>query len=88
MKSCRHWKLLAVAVLALSTTTVTAQDQGHAKASRFSGESPNDPSYLLASESVQKELLADRQPKGQLSKTSRRREQTAPICARHHGTLQ
>jgi Spy/CpxP family protein refolding chaperone len=62
MKTCRHWKLLAAAVLALSTTTVTAQDQGHASASRFSGESPNDPSYLLASESVQKALgLTDSQ---------------------------
>jgi Spy/CpxP family protein refolding chaperone len=62
MKSCRHWKLLAAAILAISTTEVTAQDQGRALAFRTGGESPNDPTYLLASKSVQKELaLTDSQ---------------------------
>jgi hypothetical protein len=56
MKSCRHWKLLAAALLAISTTEVTAQDQGRALAFHTGGESPNDPTYLLASKSVQKEL--------------------------------
>jgi Spy/CpxP family protein refolding chaperone len=62
MKSCRHWKLLVAAILAISTTEVTAQDRGRALAFRTGGESPNDPTYLLASKSVQKELaLTDSQ---------------------------
>jgi Spy/CpxP family protein refolding chaperone len=62
MKYRKHWKLLAAAVLTLSTADVTAQDQGRARAFRTGGESPNDPTYLLASESVQKELsLTDSQ---------------------------
>ena len=62
MKSCRHWKLLAAAILVISTTEVTAQDRGRARAFRTGGESPNDPTYLLASKSVQKELaLTDSQ---------------------------
>ena len=56
MQSYRHWKLLLGITLALSAVDVTAQDQGRAHASRMSGESPNDPTYLLAAESVQKEL--------------------------------
>jgi Spy/CpxP family protein refolding chaperone len=62
MNSCRHWKLLAAALLAISTTEVTAQDHGRVLTFRTSGESPNDPTYLLASKSVEKELaLADSQ---------------------------
>ena len=80
MKTCRHWKLLAAAVLALSTTTVTAQDQGHAKASRFSGESPNDPSYLLASESVQKELLLTDSQKASFQKLREEESKTHPFA--------
>ena len=56
MKSYKHWKLLAAMILAISATEVTAQDQGRAMAFRTGGESPNDPTYLLASKSVQKEL--------------------------------
>jgi Spy/CpxP family protein refolding chaperone len=56
MKSCRKVRLFA-AIFALSTTAAMAQDQGRAHGFRTGGESPNDPTYLLASESVQKELL-------------------------------
>jgi Spy/CpxP family protein refolding chaperone len=61
-------QLLAAAILALSTTAMTAQDQGRANGMRFGGESPNDPSYLLASESVQKELLLTDNQKAVLRK--------------------
>jgi Spy/CpxP family protein refolding chaperone len=81
MKTCRHWKLLTAAVLALSTTTVTAQNQGHAKASRFSGESPNDPSYLLASESVQKELLLTDSQKASFQKLRDEESKTHPFAS-------
>ena len=80
MKTCRHWKLLTAAVLALSATTVTAQDQGHAKAARFSGESPNDPSYLLASESVQKELLLTDSQKTSFQKLRDEESKTHPFA--------
>jgi Spy/CpxP family protein refolding chaperone len=79
MKTCRHWKLLTAAVLALSTTTVTAQDQGHAMSVRFSGESPNDPSNLLASESVQKELLLTDSQKASLRKLREEESTTHPF---------
>src|SRR4029079_9668473 len=68
MKSCRHWKLLAAAILAISTTEVTAQDRGDSLAFRTGGESPNDPTYLLASESVQKELALTDSQKASLQK--------------------
>src|SRR5689334_977902 len=67
MKSGRHL-LLVAAALALSTTVVTARDQGRALAFHTSGESPNDPSYLLASESVQKELALTASQKASLQK--------------------
>jgi len=79
MKSCRHWRLLAAAVLALSTTTVTAQEQGRASGSRFGGESPNDPSYLLASESVQKELLLTESQKASFQKLRDEESKTHPF---------
>jgi hypothetical protein len=46
MKTCRHTKLLAAALLALSTATVTAEDQGRAHAFRMGGDSPNEPTYI------------------------------------------
>jgi Spy/CpxP family protein refolding chaperone len=62
MKSGRHWKLLVAAILAISADEVTAQDRGRALAFHTGGESPNDPTYLLASKTVQKELaLTDSQ---------------------------
>jgi hypothetical protein len=57
MKYCRHFYLWAFVASAFSSVTVTAQDQGRAHAFRMGGDSPNDPTYLLASESVQKELV-------------------------------
>jgi hypothetical protein len=77
MKSCRHWKLLAAALLAISTTEVTAQDQGRALAFRTGGESPNDPTYLLASKSVQKELALTDSQKASFQKLT-------PILGRPH----
>jgi len=68
MKSCRHWKLLAAAITALSTSAIMAQNQGRAQAFRMGGESPNDPTYLLVSESVQKELALTDSQKASLQK--------------------
>ena len=79
MKTCRHWKLLAAAVLALSTTAGMAQNQGHTISVRFSGESPNDPSYLLASDSVQKELLLTDSQKANLQKLRDEESTTHPF---------
>jgi Spy/CpxP family protein refolding chaperone len=54
-------KLLIATAISLSATAASAQ-QGRGQGNRLGGESPNDPSYLLASESVQKELaLSDDQ---------------------------
>ena len=63
MKFCKHWMLLVSVITALSTTVgVTAQGPARGQALRAGGESPNDPTYLLGSESVQKELgLSDTQ---------------------------
>jgi hypothetical protein len=68
MKSCRNWRLLAATTVALSTSAILAQDQGRGFASRTGGESPNDPSYLLASESVQKDLALTDVQKANLRK--------------------
>jgi Spy/CpxP family protein refolding chaperone len=56
MKSFGCWSLLALVATTLSAAAVVAQDQGRGQGSRLGGESANDPSYLLRSESVQKEL--------------------------------
>lgn len=62
MRSCKHGKLVAFIVTALWTSAAIAQGPARGQAFRAGGESPNDPTYLLGSESVQKELgLSDTQ---------------------------
>lgn len=57
-----------VATLALSASTVSAQPAGNGFGGRASGGSPQEPSYLLGSESVQKELKLSEQQKATLKK--------------------
>jgi len=59
--------LALIAAISLATTYAAAQ-QGRGQGNRAGGESPNDPSYLLASESVQKELALTDDQKKQLEK--------------------
>jgi hypothetical protein len=64
--------ILATSLLTLSTAFVTAQSGG-----RVGGHSPNDPTYLLASESVLQELgLSDEQAL-RLQRLRKEEEQTA-----------
>lgn len=54
MRISRHFA--AVAIIVVSTATAMAQPPGRGQGNRMGGDSPNDPAYLLDSESVQKEL--------------------------------
>lgn len=58
----------AAATFALSASTALAQSAGNGFGGRASGGSPQEPSYLLGSESVQKELKLSDQQKGTLKK--------------------
>jgi len=80
----RNWHTAAMVVLAttsalLPTNTIIAQGpqpaQGMGQGSRASGDSPNDPSYLLDSEAVQKELALTAEQKAALQNV--RDEQSA-----------
>ena len=84
MRMNRNWHTVAMVVLAttsaiLPTNKIIAQGpqpaQGMGQGSRASGDSPNDPSYLLDSEAVQKELALTAEQKAALQKV--RDEQSA-----------
>jgi hypothetical protein len=69
MNAHRRWIALAtIAAIATSTAVVIAQDPGRGQGSRVDGESPQDPSYLLASASVQKELALTGEQKTRFQK--------------------
>jgi len=68
MNARSRWFMLAIAAIATSTTAVMAQEPAHGQGSRFDGESPQDPTYLLASEAVQKELALTREQMASLEK--------------------
>jgi len=83
MKTNRNWETVAMAVITVAAAIfptrkliaqgpVPAQGMGQ---SRASGDSPNDPSYLLDSESAQKELVLTDEQKAALQKV--REEQSA-----------
>ena len=71
MRNCRHWKLTVAVASALSAAAALAQGQGGVPGvglgGRMGGDS-NDPSYLLVSESVQKELALTDDQKTSLQK--------------------
>lgn len=56
MKIFQHLTIVAAAAMALSTASVLAENPGRGQGGRVSGESANDPTYLLTSASVQTEL--------------------------------
>ena len=68
MKTFRIWRFSAVVATVLSAAGVLAQDQGSAQGSRAGGDLPNDPSYLLTLEAVQKELALTDNQKARLQK--------------------
>jgi hypothetical protein len=68
MNARRRSIVLAMIAIASSTTAIIAQDPGRGQGSRVDGESPQDPTYLLASESVQKELALTREQKAGFQK--------------------
>ena len=53
---------------ALATSSIMAQNPGRGQAFSIGGESPNDPTRLLASESVQKELKLTDEQKADIQK--------------------
>src|SRR5215831_9369740 len=63
-----RWIALAVIAITISTAAVMAQNLVRGQASRVEGESPNDPTYLLPSESVQKELAVTPEQQASLQK--------------------
>jgi Spy/CpxP family protein refolding chaperone len=64
----RTLKMFVMAAVMLSTAVVSAQPAGNGFGFRASGGSPQEPSYLLSSESVQKELKLSDQQKATLKK--------------------
>jgi Spy/CpxP family protein refolding chaperone len=64
----RHLNWVAAAITVLSVATVFAQGPNPGQGFRMGGDSPNDPSHLLTSESVQKELALTDDQKAQLQK--------------------
>lgn len=68
MNVCKRWIALTLAAVATSTAAMRAQDPGRGQGSRLDGESPQDPAYLLVSESVQKELALSREQKANFQK--------------------
>lgn len=88
MHSDRHCQVLIAAALALFTTIVPAHGQGRALAFHTSGESPNDPTYLLASDSVQKELAITADQKASLQKLREAERTSHPFASGFAGKSQ
>jgi hypothetical protein len=84
MKTYTYWAaVVAVTMSAITMFTPTQSlGQGGGVGFRMMGDSPNDPSYLLTSESVQKELAISDDQKANLQKQQAAQTAAAPAFFR------
>jgi Spy/CpxP family protein refolding chaperone len=79
MNRCRCSLVMFAAAVLIAAGSATAQPpqlQPRGQGSRWGGESPNDPTYMLFSESVQKELALTDDQKGLVEKLREEEEKT------------